>query len=564
MPTAQRTGKLRTYLTILTRWLWLIGLCTAIAAAGAFAVSKMLRPVYRATTLLTIDQQLPGQDAYSGLLASNQLVATYMSMISQPVVLSRAAGQVGGISAKQLAQQMTVQDQAGTQIIQVSVDDTSPKRAAQLANAIAASFIAIQQEAADAKLRSAQQGLNPQITQVSKQINSLTGQINALQARDPTNPQITVLQQQLGGAVARRDYLQTVSGQLIAQDLAARDNVLVFQVAIPPIQPDHPNVVINTAVAAALGLVVTIGMIFLVELLDDRIRTPQQVEALTGIPVIATVGVHRQARLLLSRNWRPRLASSFRTLRTNLSFVALDRPLRVIVVTSALPGEGKTTIAINLATSLARSGQRALLVDADLRHPTIHERLGLENRTGLSLCLLGVEKDAPIAQVLDVPNLAVLTSGPTPPNPAELLGADRMRHFLGTLVAGQQGHGDTGAALDVVVVDAPPAAAYVDAAVLAGQADGTILVVDSAKAREGPVLRAKDALAKVQARIIGIVLNRAANPWGAAYYGYHGVEPVDERAAIPATLEGGASESSESAATQILEESGGVSAGIPS
>jgi succinoglycan biosynthesis transport protein ExoP len=538
MPSAHRTRTLSTYLSVIIRWLWLIGLCTGIAAAGAFAVSKMQQRVYRATTLLTIDQQLPGQDAYSSLLASNQLVTTYMALISQPVVLARAAGQVGGISATQLAQRVTVQDQAGTQIIQLSVDDTNAHRAAQLANAIAVSFVAIQQESEDAKLSQAQQQLNQQITQVSTQVNSLTNKLDALQAEDPTNPQLSILQQQLDAAVARRDYLQTVSGQLITQELAARNNVLVFQPAIPPSRPNHPNVLLNTAVAGALGLVVAVCLTFLVEFMEDRIRTPKQVEELTGMPVLATVGTHSQARLLLTRDWSPRLAGSFRTLRTNLSFVALDRPLRTILVTSALPGEGKTTIAINLAVSLARSGQRVLLVDADLHNPTIHERLGLENSTGLSLCLVGSEKSIPVTQLSAEPNLAVLTAGPKPPNPAELLGKGRMQRLLGTLVAGQQEHSDAEPAMDVVVIDTPPAAAYTDAAVLASQADGTILVVDGAKAREGPVLRAKGALARIDARLIGIVLNRAASPWGAAYYGYHGVEPEDERTAV-STLQGG-------------------------
>src|SRR5258706_13375744 len=152
MVRAGRTSVLHTYLAIARRWLWLLAVCTVIAAGGALAVSMRQPKVYRAITLLTINQQLPGQDAYSSLLASDQLVVTYTALISQPVVLARAAGQVGGISAPQLAQRVKVQDQAGTQIIQLSVDDPSPHRAAQLANAIAAAFIAIRQESEDAKL----------------------------------------------------------------------------------------------------------------------------------------------------------------------------------------------------------------------------------------------------------------------------------------------------------------------------------------------------------------------------------------------------------------------------
>jgi capsular exopolysaccharide synthesis family protein len=547
---AGRTSVLRTYLAVTMRWLWLLGLCTVIAAGGAFAVSMKQPRVYRATTLLTINQQLPGQDAYSGLLASDQLVVTYMALIRQPVVLARAAGQAGGISAQQLAQRVTVQNQAGTQIIQVSVDDTSRHRAAQLANAIAAAFIAIQQESEDARLSSAQQQLDRQLTQIASQIRSLTARVNALQAQDPTNPQLAGLQQQLDAARARRDDLQTVSGQLITQNLGARGNVLVFQPAVPPLLPDHPNVRLNTAIAGALGLVIALCLVFLLELLDNRIRTTKQIEELTGIPVIAQVGTHSQRRRLLSDAESHRLAGSYRTLRTNLSFLALERPLRTIVVTSALPGEGKTTVAINLAVSLAQSGQHVLLVDADLHQPTIHERLGLENTTGLSLCLLRAEQRMPISPWPVVPHLSILTAGPKPPNPAELLGSGRMRRFLDTLVGGQSDRGDSGAEVDVVVIDSPPAAVFVDAAVLAGQADGTILVMDGVKSRAEPVLRAKDTLTRMHARILGVVLNRAARPLGAASYDYICAEPVDERAAIPAEPVGRAPGSQ---ATEALE-----------
>ena len=183
---SDRTSALHEHLAVIARWLWLLGLCAVIAAGGAFTVSKMQPSVYRATTLLTINQQLPGQDPYSSLLASDQLVVTYEALISQPVVLTRAAHQVGRISPTQLAQQVTVQDQPGTQIIQLSVDDTSPHRAAALANAVAAAFIAIHQESADAKLSSAEQQLEQQLKQIASQVTSLTASIDALRAKIPT------------------------------------------------------------------------------------------------------------------------------------------------------------------------------------------------------------------------------------------------------------------------------------------------------------------------------------------------------------------------------------------
>jgi capsular exopolysaccharide synthesis family protein len=277
-------------------------------------------------------------------------------------------------------------------------------------------------------------------------------------------------------------------------------------------------------VAACLALVF--------ELLDNRMRSSKRLEEFTGMPALATVGAGGQANLLLSTDETSRLAESFRTLQTNLSFAALERPLRTIVVTSPLPGKSKTTVAINLAATLARSGRRTLLVDADLHQPSIHERLGLENSTGLSLCLLDSERPRPITPSPAVPQLSILTAGPTPPNPAELLSSGRMRRFLEALLVGQRGWGDLGAVADVVVIDTPPATAFVDAAVIAGQADGTILVVDGSKSRAGHVMWTKDTLSRARARILGVVLIQAPSLWGAASKRDITEEPVDERSVI--------------------------------
>jgi non-specific protein-tyrosine kinase len=550
---SDKTSALFGYLAVITRWLWLLGLCAVIAAGGAFTVSKKQSPVYRATTLLTINQQLPGQDAYSSLLASDQLVVTYEALISQPVVLARAAHQVGGVSATQLAQRVTVQDQPGTQIIQLSVDDTSPTRAAALANAVAAAFIAIHQESADAKLSSAEQQIEQQLNQIASQITSLSASIDALQAQDPKSPQLAALQQQLQTATARRDYLQTINSQLITQNLATRDTILVFQPAVPPLRPDHPNILTNTALAALLGLIVAVCLVFVLELLDNRMRTSKRVEEFTGLPALATVDAGDDGRLQLYGNGTTRVAESFETLRTKLSFQALERPLRTIVVTSPLPGKGKTAVAINLAAALARSGQRTLLVDADLHQPTIHRRLGLDNDAGLSLCLLDMERPRPITPSPAVPQLSILTAGPPPPNPAELLGSGRMRRFLDTMLVGAPGQGDPGTLVDVVVIDTPPAAACVDAAVLASQTDGAILVVDGSKSRAGPVLWTKDTLTRARARILGVVLVQTPRLWGGPYRLDSDGAPADEPGVIEAGSESAMAEQERQQVSEAIE-----------
>lgn len=196
----------------------------------------------------------------------------------------------------------------------------------------------------------------------------------------------------------------------------------------------------------------------------------------------------------------PRLpvAEAYRTLRTNLEFASLEHPLRTLLVTSPGPEEGKSVVLANLAVVIAQTGKRVILVDGDLRHPRQHEIFGLSNAVGLSTVLRG-EASASPPPLADggVAGLSVLTSGPLPPNPAELLASRRMTDLIATL-AGQA---------DVVLFDAPPVVAVTDAAILAGQVDGVLLVINARQTRREHAQRAKDLLEKVHARLLGAVLN---------------------------------------------------------
>ncbi|MGZ6388953.1 MAG: polysaccharide biosynthesis tyrosine autokinase [Ktedonobacterales bacterium] len=415
----------RMYLTALRRWLWLLCLCTVVAGASGYVASKAQHPVYRATTLLVVQQGASGQDIFNTLQASEQLAVIYAGLVQQPIVLDRAAQQVNGVSAATLAGEVKATADTGAPLVRIQVDDASPARAARLANAVASALITVVTE------------------------------------RGPT------------------------SGEGILP-------IQVFQPAVQPKAPDHPKPVLNAAIAAALGLMLAVILVLLLEFLDDRIRTPAQVEAVIGAPLLGNVGMQHSNQV--------RLEANFRTLCTNLSFAALDKPLRTIVVTSATAAEGKTTVAINLAEALAWSGKRVLLIDADLHHPQIHKLLGITNTGGLSQYLLEENGTSPIDTEPHGSRLSVLTAGPQPPNSAELLGSCRMGDFLRFIVDNDEA--------DIVVIDTPPAATCVDAALVARYTDGTLLVIDSSQAREGPVVRAKAALDRVHARIVGIVLNR--------------------------------------------------------
>jgi len=206
------------------------------------------------------------------------------------------------------------------------------------------------------------------------------------------------------------------------------------------------------------------------------------------------------------------VSEAYRTLRTNLEFFSLDEPIRTLVVTSPGAEEGKSTVLANLAVTLAQGGKQVILLDCDLRRPTQHTLFGLDNTTGLTTMMLAKDahSDPPLRQT-PVDGLRVLPAGPTPPNPAELLGSRRMKEAVAALLA----------QADVLLFDAPPVLAVTDALVLAVQTDGVLLVVKAGGTRREHVQQAKERLERVNARIVGAVLNNA--PTDATLQGYYTV-----------------------------------------
>jgi non-specific protein-tyrosine kinase len=197
---------------------------------------------------------------------------------------------------------------------------------------------------------------------------------------------------------------------------------------------------------------------------------------------------------------RSPVSESYRTLRTNLSFSSLDRPLRTLVITSAAPEEGKSTTIANLAVTMAQSGKKTILVDCDLRRPSLHTIFGLNAEPGLTNMLLDENSVSPL-QNTQVENLYVLSSGAKPPNPADLLGSTKMDNVIERLME----------TADIILFDAPPVIAVTDAVVLGSKVDGVLLVVQAGKTRRDHAERAKEMLEKANVHIIGVTLTNAPN-----------------------------------------------------
>ncbi|MDD4834973.1 MAG: CpsD/CapB family tyrosine-protein kinase [Lutispora sp.] len=215
--------------------------------------------------------------------------------------------------------------------------------------------------------------------------------------------------------------------------------------------------------------------------------------------------------LILNSGAKSTLAESYRTLRTNVMFSSIDKSIKSIAVTSAGPSEGKSTVVSNFAIALAQDGSRVLIIDSDLRKPKVHKLFALPNNIGLTNILTErLPWEEHIASVEELPNLYVMTSGPIPPNPSEIVGSEKMRSMVSELKE----------SFDFVLLDTPPVGVVTDAAIVSSYADGTILVVASGNVEIEAAQRAKELLVNVKANILGVVLNKISIK-GAGYYKYY-------------------------------------------
>ena len=309
-------------------------------------------------------------------------------------------------------------------------------------------------------------------------------------------------------ALLQRTKETGISGELKAS------NIRVVDPAEVPGAPFLPRRQQDLTTAAFSGFVLALGLVFLFEYLDNRIKSPQELRAQLNVPflgMVPSIDV-KSSGTLLHDGVPPNFAEAIRGVRTNVLFSSADEGVRLIVVTSAGPGEGKSMFSSNLSVSLAQAGQRVLHVDADMRRPRVHAIFDTAQEPGLSNLLVGDCRPSAAIRKTSVANLCVLPAGMIPPNPAELLGSKRCEEFFATL----------GQNFDWVILDSPPVLAVADASILANTATGVVFVVGADQTSRQAARAALEQLEGVQAHVIGAVLNRVdleKNPYYySAYY----------------------------------------------
>lgn len=508
--------ELREYAAIIWHWLWLIILGTLLAGGTAFIVSRQMTPIYSASTTLLINQaRSPNAASYQDIITSERIAKTYAKLMTQRPILERMMTLVELTEDNFDTDSIQVTPVRDTQLIRISAEHASPQIAAEVANTLPQVFIEENEKTQSARFANSKANLSAQLEALDQDIQTTQVAIDQLGEPETAAGQTELTRLQSTLTQYRDSYtnlLQSYESLRLAE-AQSLDTITVVEPARTPEFPVRPRTRLNTLLAAVVGAMLATGVAFLIEYLDDTVKTPDELQQLVNLPALGIIaripGEELSERLVATLQPRSPISEAYRTLRTNLEFSAVDSGLHTLVITSSNPMEGKSTTAANLSIVMAQAGKQVILVDADMRRPMIHTLFGSSNNYGLTTAIVqGNPSPMEYVQETDVPNLRIMTTGPIPPNPAEILGSQRTREVIEHLKE----------EADLVIFDSPPVLAVTDAAVLSTVVDGVLLVLEVGRTRRDVIFRSTDALRRVGAQVLGVALNRVSSKRGGYYY----------------------------------------------
>ncbi len=447
------------------RWLTVLA-AVLVALVAAILTTLLTTPLYQASARLFVSST-GGQsmnDIYQGNRLSQERVGSYTEIIKGETLAQRTIEKLNlDMSAGALQAKIEATSKLDTVLINLKVTDASPVRARDLANALSDEFVVMVRE-----LETPGPGVRPDA------------------------------------------------------------RVVVEQRATVPEIPFTPKKALNIALGLAAGLTVGAVLALLREILDNTVKDRETLEQITGVATVGSVPldkVRREEPAISFDGDNSSIAEAFRKIRTNLQFLAVDNPPRVIVVTSSAPSEGKTTTAINIALALAEAEHNVVLVDGDMRRPSLAKYLDLVNSVGFSTVLSGAASLDDVLQSTKFPRLTVLAAGPTPPNPSELLGSKAAGKVLN----------DLRSRFDFVIIDSSPLLAVTDGAILAARADGTLLISRFGETKRDQLAHAAGVLHDVGAALLGAIVTMTPLRGNRAYsysYSYYGDESMKSSTAM--------------------------------
>lgn len=492
----------------LKRWWWLILGAGIIAATASFLATLRQAPHFTATTTLmiggTINDPNPSSNEF---YLTQQLAATYADIVMREPVRN-ATMQTLGLTSLPSYSAMALPN---SQIIEIAVTDTIPERAQAVAAELANQLILRSPTSANPEDAERQRFIQEQLDTIQTQINETTDEITVLQtelgtldsARD-----ISDVRAQIAALETKLRDLQTNYASLLSNTQSGAVNTItIIDPANLPRRPVGPNQLSSVLLAAALGVVLAMTAAYVIEFLDDTLKTAEEIKDLVQLPVIGYIGEipKGQNHAEIVTDPHSRIGPAFRYLRTNIAFADAASPIRTILVSSADPEAGKTTVAVNLAFVIAQTDKKVVLIDADFHRPNVHTLLGISNRSGLSDIFRDNSRIKDVLSATKEGNLTVLTTGTLPPNPSELLASEKMDQFLE----------DAKKASDLVVIDCSPFI-VADAAILASKVDAVLWVVRAGHTRRSHIKAMKEQVLRTGARIVGVVVNDVAE--SSSYY----------------------------------------------
>jgi len=480
---AESTGQqdLRTYLRILWRWKFLFLAFLVLIPVGTYFYERGKPKTYESSTLIAIQGT-----SVDGTPITPENVAAVAQLVTTTPVAKKAAAfmQHPPANPDSLLNEVSASSDATTDYVTITVEDRSPSRAAAIANAFAKALGTAQ---------------NAQSLQsVNQQIAALKRQLRSISPKDQ---------------VSRSDVVSELT-QLRSQKSTAGSGAQVVQPALVPTSPSGPKTRRAVELALVIALLLAVGAVVIAENSDRRLRTPEDLEALTKLPLLGSVpsSAFKPANDQVAID-----VEAFQMLRASLTYFNVDQPLTSVAIISPLPADGKTTVAVGLAVAAARAGRTAILIDADLRNPQACTRLSIEPTPGLGAVLAGKAEldDVLLEYPFEMPGggrLLVLPShlGAPPPNPSALLSSQAMRDLLRRLEQ----------RADLVVVDTPAALSVSDALPLVQAASGVAIIVRMNRSSRAAVRRLQKVIDSTHGRVIGIVATGFAAPAGAYNYGY--------------------------------------------
>ncbi|MEA2298010.1 MAG: tyrosine-protein kinase [Solirubrobacteraceae bacterium] len=476
----------RDYPRIFWRWKWLVLACVVAIPLLAFGLASRTQPQYSSSALLQVSGPAVDTSLFATLVVPTPQDAVLRSvarLVTTSTTASKAAGYLHPPppSPRALLSQVTATADTAAGFITVTATDPSALRAADIANAFGQAVVV------------------DRITNAKNQLTTAIGQLSIQLAGDPKSD--------VQGRLQLSDQLQ----RLRALRAAQTDNATIVEKAVPSASPSTPGVVRAVVLGLIIAVLLAIGLVLFAEGRDRRIRTAEEVESLTGLPLLGAI----PATAFSGQELTEIDQEAFRTLRNSLTYFNIDRRISSVLITSPVKEDGKTTVATNLAVAMSRAGKDVILVEADLRRPAAALRFGVTQSVGLGAVLVDELALADALTVVDIPTrgagrLRVLPAGPTPPNPSELIGSQRMRALIRELES----------SADVVILDSTPLLTVSDSLPLLETVSGVVLIARVNSTSHDSLIRLQRVVATAGGEALGVVATGVTGASSYTSYGY--------------------------------------------